>query len=93
MEKDIPSFNRLIMSQEGFTKNFDIKDGMKLFWTDDKNVELPIRVVPGDNVPIRTIPETFYYTMKKRPQGMAFKLKRKLDPKDKYLTTLKWTWN
>ena len=73
MSKDTQNFPKVFLSQEGMLQNFDIKDGRNFYWTDDKNVELPIRVREGDTIPIRTIPEVFYQTKKTRPDAIAFK--------------------
>ena len=62
MSKDIKETKSPVLniSQESYQKNFGIEDGKYLYWTVDKDVELPIIVGAGDNVSVRTIPEVFH---------------------------------
>eukprot|EP00347_Sterkiella_histriomuscorum_P001168 403373066 len=86
------SQDKVIMSQEGFVKNFNLSSGKYLYWTDDVNVELPIIIREGDQVPIRTIPQVLKSVAKKNPQAVAFQVKRKKDPKASKMSYIKWTW-
>lgn len=60
MSKDIKVSPVLNISQHGYQHNFGITDGKYLYWTTEKDVELPVIIRPGDNVPVRTIPEVFH---------------------------------
>jgi hypothetical protein len=42
-----------------------------VFWTTDKDVELPIILKPGDNVPIKTIPDVIKSVKKRLANKVA----------------------
>ncbi len=55
LDKSIAS-EKAVISKEALIKNFGISDGRNLYWTDSKDVELPVLLREGDDIPLRTIP-------------------------------------
>lgn len=84
---------KLIISKEAYVDNFQINDGKFLYWTDDKEVELPIIIGAKDDVPAKTIPQVFHETVKKYPHYVALKVKRKMLDNDKEFKNVKWDWD
>ena len=53
-KKDI--YEKIVISKEALSQNFDLGHGKNIHWTDSINVELPVILMPGDDIPIKTIP-------------------------------------
>lgn len=62
--------------------NYGLKNGKLLYWTDDKDVELPIIMREGDTIPIRTIPEIVKAIYKKMPNKLALVGKKAMPSPD-----------
>jgi hypothetical protein len=71
MELPLTSRDNIFMSKEALIANFHVKDGRNVFWTTDKDVELPIILKPGDNVPIKTIPDVIKSVKKRLANKVA----------------------
>jgi hypothetical protein len=61
----------IVITKEGLLNNYNIKNGKLLYWTEDKDVELPIIIREGDKIPIRTIPEVVKGIHKMMPDKLA----------------------
>ncbi len=93
------SRDSIVMTKEGLLSNFNISKGKFLYWTDDKDVELPIIIRKGDTIPIRTIPEVVKGIHKKMPDKLAMVGKKAIvsmdskgQPKKVRYQNVRYTW-
>ena len=81
-----------MISKHALISNYGLCDGRDLYWTDQKDIELPIIVKEGDDVPLRTIPQALKEAVKKTPYAVYFKVKRFLHKDASKPKHMKWTY-
>ncbi len=93
MEKENLQYERVIYARDTLERNFNIENGKYLFWSDDVNTEMPIVLSPDDDVPLKTIPQILRNIANTNPHNIAMRVKRKINPNDKNLNWINWSWD